>query len=279
MAEPGRQVLHFIWLVILVLCALWYANIGLAVIDDDVPARRINSRINSPHLSKRIPAEGLSFEEWAARGRKLMQYMEEGSLQRLYQTMLSDGVLSRAQIVQCSSQSVFTNYNDLRENGWERNPPGYWQPDLANLEGDVYVLDVFRRLGISTSVRKTDNPTGDNEAATDAIYKVIYNTKDGVMTGMNKLSPTESRNEQYGDAWRQEHQLQIPDLHRSSDVVSLEWGELCRRNGHRSQGLRYYFSDSITNDETLGILNIVLQRKGYDPRNVDKHDDIFARPW
>ena len=96
---------------------------------------------------------------------------------------------------------------------------------------------------------------------------------------MYKSSPTESRNEAYGDAWRHDPALAIPDLQRSSDVVSLEWGELCRRDGHRPQGLRYYFSDQIFNDDTLDILNIVLQRKGYDPRNVDQKGDIFARGW
>ncbi|KAM3414617.1 hypothetical protein BST61_g9776 [Cercospora zeina] len=261
MARAGRQVLRYACLAIVALCGVWYfgtitatSNTDINVlVDDDVLAQPFNSRITSSHLAKRIPAVGLSY---GAHGQRLIQYMEEENPQRLWQRMWTDGVLTPAQITYCTSQTVFTHYSDLRVNGWERNPPGQWHPDQTELEEDVFVLAPFQALGISTSVRTTQNPTGSNEAviweqnqvvfngqqvakvklvflifaivvaATGAFYKILYNTRDGIMGGMMKEKPTERRNEDFnGPGWRNDPQLRIPDLHRSSDVVSLEWDE------------------------------------------------------
>lgn len=115
-------------------------------------------------LAKRITDDEI-LAEWAARGCKLIAYMEEGNMQPLYRTMKSDGVLSPAQLRLRTSQSVFTNYDELASNGWTRNPERRLADRLNFVEShaDVAILDVFADLQISASVRTRDNPNGDNE--------------------------------------------------------------------------------------------------------------------
>lgn len=115
-------------------------------------------------LAKRITDDEIR-AEWAARGCKLIAYMEEGNMQPLYRTMKSDGVLSPAQLRLRTSQSVFTNYDELASNGWTRNPERRLADRLNFVEShaDVAILDVFADLQISASVRTRNNPNGDNE--------------------------------------------------------------------------------------------------------------------
>ncbi|CAK1367833.1 unnamed protein product [Cercospora beticola] len=303
MTRPGRQMLRAIWLAMLVLGTLWCfkgqgssTGLDLSLFDDEAAVQPFNSRIVSTDIAKRVSKSKLSFDEWATRGRRLIEYMEESDPQKLCQNMLRDGVLSDAQKAQCTTQSVFTRYEELATNGWEKNPPGYWHPDSVTLNAQVLVQDAFQSLGISTSIRTAQNPGGSNEGvsweqtsvvfngkevceATEAIYKVIYNTKDGVMVGVYMDSPTEKRKEMYTSDWKLDPELAIPDLHLASDVVSLEYAEQCRRNGDRPQSFRYYFSDQINNDDTLSIINVVLTNKGYPATPVDGFGNIVARPW
>ena len=54
----------------------------------------------------------------------------------------------------------------------------------------------------------------------------------------------------------------VPDLHRYSDVVWLEWAKQCQDTGVWPNSLRYIFNHDIVTDDTQAVILEAVRRQG-----------------
>ncbi|KAF1924504.1 uncharacterized protein M421DRAFT_8806 [Didymella exigua CBS 183.55] len=183
-----------------------------------------------------------------------------------------------------TSESTFTDTAELTKWSWNDAEPQATYFDFAKAWGVDHVL---RAIGVSDKATKDGGSIqvfkathGDSNAnggghgispynvqprytANGRTYRVTgseYNfgfDPSGVLLALDRKSPQfagSKRNPRVqGDG--------LPELQSFSDVAWLKWKGA---TGRTPTSMRYFASLSITNDETRGIINIVLSRANFD---------------
>ncbi|EDU40786.1 conserved hypothetical protein [Pyrenophora tritici-repentis Pt-1C-BFP] len=100
---------------------------------------------------------------------------------------------------------------------------------------------------------------GKSYRATGASYGFSINSAQGVIIGMNRLSPKNAAKERNPPVPDDE----LPGLNQFSDVAWIGWESQTKDQNHDIKGLRYFISVTITNEETLAVVQRALGAKGW----------------
>lgn len=107
--------------------------------------------------------------------------------------------------------------------------------------------------------------------ATGASYAFTIDVKDGVIMGLNRVSPRYAARDCKppvpSDQW--------PALRQFSDIAWLGWDSMTE--GDEIQGLRYFLAVGIVNTETKQVIRRALKAKGWELSPWPGH--MFERHW
>ena len=114
---------------------------------------------------------------------------------------------------------------------------------------------------------------GQNYRATGASYAFAVNSKDGVIMGLNRLSPKHAAEHRKPPVPKD----QLPVLNQFSDVAWIGWDSMTAEEGHDITNLRFFVSVGIVNPETRSVVRRALDAKGWELSPWPGH--TFERQW
>lgn len=109
--------------------------------------------------------------------------------------------------------------------------------------------------------------------ATGASYSFAINPVDGVIMGLNRLSPKYAAEERRPPVPRD----QLPALNQFSDIAWIGWDSIAQGGGHDITNLRYFMSVGISNAETKSVIRRALDAKGWELSPWPGH--TFEQQW
>ncbi|KAF2097803.1 hypothetical protein NA57DRAFT_76610 [Rhizodiscina lignyota] len=179
------------------------------------------------------------------------------------------------------SQSVFTKYSELNENGWvsESESPkkiDFAIPDLQPALGNWKVSTNARATEVTSRQSKIFSCVVDGEEkdchATGGYYDVHYAPSEGMVIAVDSESP----------AYRAKlHKLPaIPKLSHWSDVVFLEMSNLWTANSKHVSNLRSVVRQQIENVSVDERMKAALKKVGIEDLpeyGEDEDPHVFSR--
>lgn len=114
---------------------------------------------------------------------------------------------------------------------------------------------------------------GKDYRATGASYSFAINPVDGVILGLNRLSPIYAAEDRKPPVPKD----QIPVLNQFSDIAWIGWETMTRGGDHDITKLRFFVSVGINNAETKSVIRRALDAKGWELAPWPGH--TFERQW
>lgn len=196
-----------------------------------------------------------------------------------------------------TARSPFRSVDDLVRWGWHPFPPEQIDPsfhDFYNTWGighalaglgvseysDIYNTGKHRIVSIDHEEygplakhvnEQSYEVDGKIYRATGASYSFSIDVKDGVIMGLNRLSPRYAST----DCEPPVPSDQLPALQQFSDVAWLGWDTMTE--GDEVTGLRYFLAAGIVNDDTKKVIHRALDEKGWKLSPWPGH--TFERNW
>lgn len=198
-----------------------------------------------------------------------------------------------------TAKSPFGSVNDLRTWGWFPYPSEKIDESFHNFYSTWGIGEALVGLGVSeysdiyeggeNRVFSIDHRSWDPAAppvdeqryavggkdyrATGASYGFAINPKDGVILGMNRVSPQYAANDRTPPVARD----QMPALNQFSDVAWIGWDSVNTAEGTDVTALCFCFAVGIVNLETKSVIRRALDAKGWVLSPWPGH--IFERQW
>ncbi|KAF9697859.1 hypothetical protein EKO04_004021 [Ascochyta lentis] len=114
---------------------------------------------------------------------------------------------------------------------------------------------------------------GKHYRATGASYSFAINPKDGVIIGLNRLSPNYAAKDRTPPVPSD----QMPALHQFSDVAWIGWDAMTGGDSDDIKNLRLFLSVGIVNVETRSVIRRALDAKGWELSPWPGH--TFEQQW
>lgn len=198
-----------------------------------------------------------------------------------------------------NARSPFRSLDDLRVWGWNPFPTDKVDEKFHDLYSTWGIGDALVGLGVSEHSDIYDggenrlifidhqsfDPAAGNVdqqwytvdgkeyRATGASYSFAVNPKDGVIMGLNRLSPGYAAKERKSPVSKD----QMPALNQFSDVAWIGWDSMTREEGYDVTNLRFLVSVGISNAETKSVIRRALDAKGWELSPWPGH--TFKRQW
>ncbi|KAJ8116551.1 hypothetical protein OPT61_g2044 [Boeremia exigua] len=109
--------------------------------------------------------------------------------------------------------------------------------------------------------------------ATGASYTIAINPKEGVIMGLNRLSPSYAATDRIPHVPKD----QLPALNQFSDVAWIGWDSVTSEEGDDIKGLRYFLAVGIVNPFTKSVIRRALDAKDWVLSPWPGH--TFERQW
>jgi hypothetical protein len=198
-----------------------------------------------------------------------------------------------------TARSRFRSPDDLRTWGWSPFPPNQVDEKFHDFYSTWGIGDALVHLGVSQysdiyeggenrlifidhqsfnpaapSVDEQWYAVGNKDyRATGASYSFGINPKDGVILGLNRLSPNHAA--EYCKPPVPSDQM--PALNQFSDVAWIGWDSMTRGEGDDIKGLRFFISVGISNVETKSVIRRALDAKSWELGPWPGH--TFEQQW
>ncbi|KAK4500239.1 hypothetical protein PRZ48_008428 [Zasmidium cellare] len=265
-----------------------------ANVDDDQRYIRSEGQRSSPPSTSSSESGGPSvpndmtpaaFQQSATNGKQLYEWMSEPNSDALTERMIQANKLYPGE----KCQSKFTQYEEIANNGWTKNPENSdtrYQVNDIDLEYHAPIHTIVRHFGINSDM-KHDNPPGPNVAVMYEQDQTVFNGQehdrpsfahligsfnpiDGLIVVMQFLDPQQFLEDQiraespginaFDMALRVRDNL--PALSRPSDLMFLQYQQLCAKKGTNPRDLRLSILHDVGKPETAQVLDHILKSKG-----------------
>lgn len=200
------------------------------------------------------------------------------------------------------SQSRSANYNDLSTNGWTRIPTRKrdWKAKDIDLTDFPNVQTILQGLAYTPDMRTPQNKAGskvavewkqDNDRynaqkrkATDGVLVATFNTQ-GIIVVALATSPIQNARFEGNDkglrdaAIEEQIAANMPELHRLSDVLFLEWLEQARRDKSDPRNIRDILWHNVETVRANDVIDLVLKSRGCKKAKAGGKARCEAPPW
>jgi len=174
----------------------------------------------------------------------------------IYDTSLRRGVMLYCSFhndADTEPQSQWANYGSLSYYGWVTAGGDEFQLEegLVDVLHDLHVpAEPAANLQVSYEHKDPSRNDGHDYPPTTAEYTNIFNVDGGAIIADMNIGPDYSYRNTGGE---------VVPLKQYSDIVFLAWQEMA---GHKVNGLKYIFRHGIVNEETVAVVDQILQRRG-----------------
>lgn len=196
-----------------------------------------------------------------------------------------------------TARSPFRSQDDLERWGWNPFPPDRIDDSFHDFYRTWGIGEALAGLGVSEHSdiyeggehrvisidHREYSPLADSVdeqwyevnkkkyRATGASYAFSIDVKDGVIMGLNRVSPRYAARDRKPPVPTD----QFPALKQFSDIAWIGWDSMTE--GDEIKGLRYFLSVGIVNTETKSVIRRALDAKGWELSPWPGH--TFERNW
>lgn len=111
----------------------------------------------------------------------------------------------------------------------------------------------------------------DCQEATRGVFDQVYNFPGKAIVSLNTFSPVYCAGKTHDTVPTTDLARFVPQIHKWSDVVSIQWAKLAQEHGGSASSLKYVFKHHVVTDFTKRVMERVA--------GASIGEDDFDRPW